>query len=217
MVDTVYEPAQAAASASTADRLVATARAMLDEQGLDGLTLREIARRAGVSHGAPRRHFPTLASLLAAVVADGFRGLMASVDRHVGDTEGGLARLAAAGRGYVDFAVSNHGVFAVMFRPELFDRDDAECMDVALASFGQLAGIVAEAQAEDFHPDADTTQLASVVWSAMHGLAVLWIDGGGSMPGAGPDAGLDHFVALSHTILFGPEPARTATPGGTTP
>jgi AcrR family transcriptional regulator len=213
MVDTVYD---AGPTASTADRLVATARAMLDEQGLDGLSLREIARRAGVSHGAPRRHFPTLASLLAAVVADGFRGLMASVGRHVGDTEGGLARLAAAGRGYVDFAVSNHGVFAVMFRPELFDRDDAVCNDAAVASFGQLAGIVAEAQAEGFHPDADTTQLASVVWSTMHGLAVLWIDGGG-MPGAGPDAGLDHFVALSQSIVFGPEVARTTTPGGTTP
>ena len=46
---------------TTADLLVASARAMLDEQGLEGLTLRAIARRAGVSHGAPLRHFPTLA------------------------------------------------------------------------------------------------------------------------------------------------------------
>jgi AcrR family transcriptional regulator len=212
MVDTVYAP-----GSPTADRLVATARAMLDERGLDGLSLREIARRAGVSHGAPRRHFPTLASLLAAVVAEGFRDLMASVDRHVDGAHGGLERLAAAGRGYVDFAVSNHGVFGVMFRPELFDRSDALCNGVALESFGQLAGIVAEAQAEGFHPDADTTQLASIVWSTVHGLAVLWIDGGGSMPGAGPGAGLDHFISLSQSIVLGPDLARAATPGGTTP
>ena len=211
MVDTVY------ARPATAERLLATARAMLDEQGLDGLTLREIARRAEVSHGAPRRHFPTLASLLAAVAAEGFRGLIASVDQHVGGTAGALDRLAAAGRGYVDFAVSNPGVFSVMFRPELFDRDDAVCLAAGLDSFQQLADLVAAAQAEGYHPDADTTQLASIVWTTVHGLAVLWIDGGGSMPGAGDGVGLDHFVALSQSIVLGPEVARVATPGGTTP
>ena len=56
---------------------------MLDEQGLDGLTLRAIARRAGVSHGAPLRHFPTLAALLSAVAAQGFRELIAAVDAQI--------------------------------------------------------------------------------------------------------------------------------------
>lgn len=213
MVDTVY-----AARPPTADRLVATARVVLDEQGLDGLTLREIARRAGVSHGAPRRHFPTLASLLAAVVADGFRGLIASVDRHVAGAVGARERLAAAGRGYIDFAVSNPGVFSVMFRPELFDRTDDECSAVALESFGQLAGLVAAAQADGYRPDADNTQLASIVWTTVHGLAVLWIDGGGSMPGAGAGTGLDDFVALSQSIVLGtdPAPAHDHTPKGST-
>jgi AcrR family transcriptional regulator len=214
MVDTVY------ARPPTADRLVTTARAMLDEQGLDGLTLREIARRAEVSHGAPRRYFPTIALLLSAVAADGFRDLHAAVDGEVGALHAGAdarERLAAAGRGYVRFAVANPGVFSVMFRPERCDRADADLATAGAAAFGQLAGLVAEAQAEGFHPDVDTTQLASIVWSTVHGLSVLWIDGGGSMPGAGPGAGLDHFVALSQTIVLGPDVARTTTPGGTTP
>jgi AcrR family transcriptional regulator len=193
---------------------------MLDESGLDGLTLRAIARQAGVSHGAPRNHFPTLGSLLAAVAASGFRDLIASVDRHVGaldDHAGARERLAASGRGYVDFAVTNPGVFSVMFRPERLDRSDPAYQEAAIASFGQLAGLVAEAQAAGYQPDVDTTQLASVVWSTVHGLAALWIDGGGSMPGARDGAGLDHFVALSQSIVFGPDLAPIATPGGTMP
>src|SRR3954463_12519300 len=103
-----------ASSESTAERLVASARAMLDGQGLEGLTLRAIARRAGVSHGAPLRHFPTLAALLAAVAADGFRELITAVDEQtssLGPDAGALDRLAASGRGYVKFAIASPGVF----------------------------------------------------------------------------------------------------------
>src|SRR5207248_9236111 len=108
----------ATATPSTRDRLVDTARAYLDAEGVDGIGLREIARRAGVSHGAPLRHFPTLASLLAAVAAEGFRDLHASVDGAVHTRAGDdpRARLKAAAHGYVDFARAHPGVFALMFR-----------------------------------------------------------------------------------------------------
>ena len=79
----VIETMPAAPARTTAARLVDSARAMLDEQGLDGLTLRAIARGAGVSHGAPLRHFPTLAALLAAVAAQGFDELVAAVDAQI--------------------------------------------------------------------------------------------------------------------------------------
>src|SRR4051812_39086545 len=113
----------AATPIPTRDRLVDTARAYLDEEGVDGIGLREIARRAGVSHGAPLRHFPTLGALLAAVAAAGFRDLYASVDLAVrsGTGDDPLARLTAAAHGYVDFARSHPGVFALMFRADLCD------------------------------------------------------------------------------------------------
>src|SRR3954467_4304538 len=105
----------ATATPSTRDRLVAPARAYLDTEGVDGIGLREIARRAGVSHGAPLRHFPTLGALLAAVAADGFRDLHASVDAAVGSAaDDPLLRLQAAAHGYVDFARAHPGVFALM-------------------------------------------------------------------------------------------------------
>ncbi len=134
---------------------------MLDEQGLEGLTLRAIARRAGLSHGAPLRHFPTLASLLAAVGAQGFRELMRRgrrADRRASaDGASALEHLAAAGRGYVTFAIASPGVFTVMFRPERLDSTDPVYVAASLESFRQLQDIVEAAQAEGFHPDVDVT------------------------------------------------------------
>ncbi len=189
----------------TATRLVDSARAMLDEQGLEGLTLRAIARRAGVSHGAPLRHFPTLASLLSTVAAQGFRDLIAAVDAAtdllVGETTA-LDRLSAAGRGYVMFATTNPGVFTVMFRPERLDSNDAVYLTASYDSFHQLRDRVEGAQREGFHADVDTTRLATIMWTSMHGLADLWIRGCG-LPGADETFGLDDFIALMQTISLG--------------
>jgi AcrR family transcriptional regulator len=190
---------------STAVVLVDSARAMLDEQGLDGLTLRAIARRAGVSHGAPLRHFPTLASLLSAVAAQGFRELIISVEEQIAaldDDATALDCLAAAGRGYVHFAVGAPGVFTVMFRPERLDPADATFAAAAHDSFHQLELIVGAAQLEGFHPDVAVTRLASVVWTTVHGLADLWIQGGG-LPGTTATFGLDDFIALSQSLMIG--------------
>jgi AcrR family transcriptional regulator len=196
----------------TAERLVATARAMLDEQGLDGLTLRAIARQAHVSHNTPLKHFPSFAALLAAVAATGFRDLIASVDAELasrapaGDAR---ERLAAAGYGYVHFAVANPGVFNLMFRPEHLDCDDPVYLAAALESFQQLERLVAAAQAEGYRPDVDVTRLASFFWTTVHGLADLWIKGGG-LPGTDASFGLDDFVGLSQSVVLGHDEDATA-------
>jgi AcrR family transcriptional regulator len=178
---------------------------MLDEQGLEGLTLRAIARRARVSHGAPLRHFPSLASLLSAVAATGFRDLVAAVDDELDRLGPGAhpyPRLAAAGRGYVRFAVGHPGVFGIMFRPERLDPGDAVYLAAAADSFQQLEDLVAAAQTEGFRPDVDVRRLSSVVWTTVHGLADLWIRGGG-LPGADASFGLDEFIQLSQSIVLG--------------
>jgi AcrR family transcriptional regulator len=164
---------------STRDRLVDTARTYLDEEGVDGIGLREIARRAGVSHGAPLRHFPTLAALLAAVAADGFRDLYASVDDAVRARADGdpLARLRAAAHGYVDFARAHPGVFALMFRSDLCDTSDPDYATAGGAAFGQLVALVADAQSAGLHPELPATELAGVVWATVHGLASLHLHG----------------------------------------
>lgn len=76
---------------SPRDRLLRAARDVVAADGLEGLTLRAIARRAGVSHGAPLRHFPSLAALLSAVAADGFARLIATIERDLAAAESAAA------------------------------------------------------------------------------------------------------------------------------
>lgn len=186
----------------TRDRLVDTARAYLDTEGVDGIGLREIARRAGVSHGAPLRHFPTLASLLAAVAAEGFRDLHASVDaalRTRADDDP-LARLKAAAHGYVDFARAHPGVFALMFRTDLCDTTDPDYATAGGVAFGQLVALVVDAQAAGLHPELPATEFAGVVWATVHGLASLHLHGALVVTTGQPD--VDVLVDLATDLII---------------
>ena len=199
IVDTDYMPV----AVSTRDRLVDTARTYLDEEGIDGIGLREIARRAGLSHGAPLRHFPNLGRLLAAVAAAGFRDLYASIEvatSAVNPTDP-IARLDAASFGYVRFAASSPGVFGLMFRSDLCDTGDPEYATEGGAAFGQLVGLVVDAQAAGFHPDLVPAELAGVLWSTMHGLASLHLHGA-LAPTTG-QSDLDALVRIANRLAFG--------------
>lgn len=202
----------------TRERLVDAGRAHLDEEGLEGLSLRAIARRAGVSHGAPMRHFRGVAGLLAAVAAQGFRELWEAVAAEVARAGPGatpLERLAGASRGYVHFALRSPGVFGLMFRPERFDISDAEFREAGTAAFEQLVALVAVAQDAGClpHVDAPPRDVAACFWAAVHGLAELWIQG--SLQGAvGGTADLDRLLSLTDALLLGP--ARPAAHASTT-
>ena len=107
-----------------AERLVEVALELLAEEGLEALSLRSIARRAGVSHGAPARHFRSLADLLAEVAARGFALLaeaMARSDAELPANVGSARRLTVASRAYLDCALANPALFALMFRPGVLD------------------------------------------------------------------------------------------------
>jgi AcrR family transcriptional regulator len=97
----------------TRDRLVTHAIAVLGAEGVDAVTVRRVAREAGVSHGAPLRHFPTRADLLAAVAATGFAQLRGVLETAPGT---GRERLVAACRSYVEFARSAPALYDLMFR-----------------------------------------------------------------------------------------------------
>jgi AcrR family transcriptional regulator len=203
----------AAAPTSTRSRLVDTARAYLDAEGVEGIGLREIARRAGVSHGAPLRHFPTLGALLAAVAAEGFRDLHASVDAAVrtrSAADDPFARLRAAAHGYVDFARRNPGVFALMFRRDLCDVADPDYLTAGGIAFGQLVALVADAQAGGLRPDVPAAELAGVVWATVHGLASLHLHDA-LVPTTG-QADLDVLVDLATEFLIPTAPSGESIP-----
>jgi AcrR family transcriptional regulator len=206
-------------------RLLQAAREVVASDGLEGLTLRAIARRAGVSHGAPLRHFPSLAALLAALAAEGFAGLIAAVDAAVAATDGEAAaagttpsprrRLARAGEAYIRHARSNPGVFTVMFRQERIDVTHPDYQAQGFAAFRQLVDLVAAAQAEGWRAGDDTTELAAVLWANVHGLAELAIHG--ALAGVVGAEGAARLPALSTTLALGIDPdlddGRGAAPG----
>jgi AcrR family transcriptional regulator len=201
------------ADGTTRDRLLQAARDVLADHGLEGLTLRAIARQAGVSHGAPLRHFPTLAALLSAVAAEGFARLQATVTAGIeaaereaaaaGDDLGPRRRLAAAGRAYVRFALDDPGVFSVTFRPERVDLTNPAYQAEGYKAFHQLVGLVVAAQADGWHPDERADELAAVAWAAVHGIATLALHGG--LTGAVVDADPVRLQSLSSLLMLGPE------------
>lgn len=212
------------AGESTRERLLAAAGDHLAEHGMEGLTLRAIARRAGVSHGAPARHFPGVAHLLAAVAAQGFRDLHASVSAAVGELGGEATAtdaLAAAGRGYARFALANPGAFELMFRHERHAVQDADLLDAGATAFLQLVGLVEAAQEEGWHKSHATADLAAVVWSTVHGMVSLWLPGtlGTAVGFTGGHADLDHLLELVVEVVIQPggRPARRTTRRGTRP
>lgn len=150
--------------------LLRRAAEVIDREGPADLSLRALAREAGVSHAAPRHHFATRAALLSALAAEGF-GLLAQ-------------RLAAAGAGgsfvevgvaYMQFAVDLPAHFAVMFRPDLLATDDPELRARKEEAFAVLRGGVDEMAQSGQVSDAAAAVVAG--WSLVHGLAALAASG----------------------------------------
>ncbi|WP_419999235.1 TetR/AcrR family transcriptional regulator [Streptomyces boninensis] len=161
----------------TRTRLLQAALELLESEGVDALTLRAIARRTGVSHGAPLKHFPHRAALLSAVALRGFTELSAWAEQALDalPPDASTARRLRAGtRAYVEYAVARPQMFALMFRRDLLDDEDAELGKVSLGGFERLMTLVQDHQAAGWRAAADTRLLTGAMWSAMHGLAQLW-------------------------------------------
>ncbi|WP_030230960.1 TetR/AcrR family transcriptional regulator [Streptomyces sp. NRRL S-350] len=154
-------------------RLVAAGVELVATGGVQALGLREIARHAGVSHGAPRRYFPTHRELLGAIAQQGFGRLtdtLAGADALAAATGAeARTRLDALARAYLGFAAANPGMFELMFRHDLLEGSGAELRRTTLPLFLTLAGLVAEV-----HPQSDDPATATAaLWSNLHGLAQL--------------------------------------------
>jgi len=161
-------------------RLVQVALRIVADEGPEALTLRRIARRAGVSHSAPLRHFRSHADLLAAVAARGFALLSEAIDKsgaQLPPGAGPVPRLAALARAYVRTAVDHPGLFALMFRPGDLDVTNEAFLRESTAGFEHVVRHVRAAQDAGWHAHRDTRVLAGATWAAVHGLATLWSQG----------------------------------------
>ncbi|WP_328459967.1 TetR/AcrR family transcriptional regulator [Actinoplanes sp. NBC_00393] len=151
-------------------RLVRAGVELLREQGTAALSLRETARRAGVSHGAPRRWFPTHLSLLSAIAREGFADLAGRIDTALAAAPPQpRARVAALARVYIDFAAAERGMFELMFRHDLLQSGYLGLREAGLPLFRLLVGLVAECR-----PEAPRAEVAAgALWAALHGMAEL--------------------------------------------
>ena len=182
--------------------LLDTAAGLLERSGPAALTLREIARTAGVSHAAAYRHFTDKEALLAVLAEGGFRELLQESRTAMAASRGGpLGRLEACGRAYVAFGVRRPHLLQLMFGaaiPEWSVHPGLVTASGELAA--QLAGIVAEGQAQGAIRAGPVGDLALTAWSLVHGLAVL--AAGRRIPGAPVDDAFIRRAARRATRLL---------------
>jgi AcrR family transcriptional regulator len=164
--------------------LLEAAIRVVEKEGVGGLSLQAIARKAGVSSGAPYHHFESREQLLAEIALEGYAKLAAEMARGAAEAEAAPrvaetsaeAHVRGLGTGYIRFGLGHRGHFRIMFRPEvkaqLADRRDA--VDEA---FAMLTSGIARCQEEGVLPPGDPRPFILLAWSAVHGATALWVDG----------------------------------------
>lgn len=181
--------------------LLEAALQILREDGAQGLTLRALAGRAGVSQAAPYRHFPDRRALIAAVAEHGFAQLHAEMLSGVQSASRtnpreGLRQVAVA---YVKFGLGNPEMYRVMFGPEVAITDDLPLLrETARGVLGFVAEGIRQLQAAGLVRQGDAWLMAIATWSTLHGLVMLTLDGQTS--GIAPD--VDAQVAEATRIMM---------------
>ena len=181
--------------------LIDTALAMVTEEGAWNFTLREVARRAGVSQAAPYNHFEDKSALLAEVAALGFQSLRQTMDAAArGQPRSGRQALAGVGAAYVRFGVEHPAHYRLMFGAELADK----------AAFAVLTGVLERGQASGQVRRGAVRDQALAAWSLVHGLTTLLIDQRLSFLGVSTGDAERH-ARLAGMTLFAGLSAKTAS------
>jgi len=156
------------------------AEKVLERDGPGGLTLRAVAREAGVSHAAPAHHFDDLTGLVSELAAIGFQqfnAAMATADSGAGTV---AERAIARAKTYVAYAQAHPGMYGLMFRTERIDMTRPSLHEAAGAAFAGLAGAVGASRHEQISEQALSLEQAAAIaraWSLVHGFTMLLLDG----------------------------------------
>lgn len=142
------------------------------DKGLGSFSLREVARRAGVSHAAPGYHFGDVRGLLTSVAIEGFDTLYAETAAAAMGIDDPIDRLKAIGRGYVRVGVRHPAHCEVIFRDDVIDADDERVQIAGLRAYGLLESTI-EDVAERYNPSIDVADAARLCWSMVQGLVQL--------------------------------------------
>ena len=181
--------------------LLQTAGEIVRNTGVHGLSLRDVARNAGVSNMAPYRHFDSKAALVAALAEEGFHGLTAAIK--LAKAEAGAspqAQFQAAGVAYVIFAAKHPAEFRLMFGPPEHFGDAPQVKEASQHAYKQLYDCIADCLTQGFlKKDAAPEAIGQTSWALVHGLATLIVDGAIS---AKTNKAVEAVVVQSQALLF---------------
>lgn len=162
---------------SLREALLDAAESLLLAEGLEAFSLRECARRAGVSHGAPAHHFGDARGLLTAFATVGFERLSQRMQQYADAAGPDLSRrLMAVGQAYVDFALDHPAHFRLMFRSDRLNQDDPALQQAGAAAAQALAWALSAALVERGVATDTLPDRCLLAWSSVHGLAMLVLD-----------------------------------------
>ena len=159
-------------------RVLNAAVKLIDRSGLAGLSMREVARAAGVSHQAPYHYFADREAIFAALAEEGFRILTLRLEGIVASSEPAVDRFVSAGQAYVEFALDHPALFRIMFRPDLVAMDRfPEASACGERAFAMVPTLVQACIDEGLPAVPSVQALVILAWSIPHGLACLILDG----------------------------------------
>lgn len=187
---------------------------LLAETGVAGFSLRQVARRVGVSHAAPAHHFGDGPGLLAALAAEGFRRFLAAMrHRQMGAGEDPREQLLASGLGYLDFARSSPALLQLMFGGERIGEPTPELAEAGKDAFLHLAGGVETLLGRSPFEDPAAMARVMAAWSLVHGFVTLLNSGHMHPVSAMSPAQQDQFFRDCFVPLLEPLPEPSATHG----
>lgn len=162
------------------EALLKAAERVLERDGLSGLTLRAVAREAGVSHAAPTHHFGDLTGLISELAAVGFRQFNEAMAKSCEGVSSPLVRALARPKAYVAYAQAHPGMYGIMFRTERLDYSRPSLHEAAESSFSGLANAIATMRQEQITGRSLTLEQGAAIaraWSMVHGFTMLLLDG----------------------------------------
>ncbi len=145
---------------------------LVTEKGASGFSLREVARRAGVSHAAPAHHFGDADGLLTSVATEGFEILADAMTAATGGVDDAAKRLRLCGKTYIETALTYPGHFGVIFQSDRVNSADPALLMASARAYGTLLETVGVVR-DEVNPDLDVDVMATLCWAAMQGLVVL--------------------------------------------
>jgi len=159
------------------EAILATSLQIVEKEGIESLSIREAAKKAGVTHQAPYRHFTDREALLAALAARGFRELYEHIESRVAVAKEPLERLCCAGEAYAAWSCRHPEHFRLMFSPSIPDYEsDSELKEITEKMLGAVLGLVSQCQQSGVIRQDDPRPLARQFWAAIHGVSILHVD-----------------------------------------